>query len=177
MRLVLPASIALVALLAPACSSGSSSSSSEATRCLYRDVFAALDEVRGVGALCPTWLPDGVRPTYINASVVPEYVVEFEPFRELFPHVVLQLTQGEPPGKRLGEDDVGSARATIYLQPSPSNGAAGLHSGHYIVAFPGGAYQQGSYWVSVHEDSQRSRQANIQRVLKIARSLRPVSPR
>jgi hypothetical protein len=174
MRPVLSAVIALAALLAPACSGQSGSSSSEATRCLYRDVFAALDELRGVAALCPTWLPDDVRPTYINAKASAEYVVNFEPLGMLFPHVVLELAEEDPPGHRIGEADVRSRTAAIHFEPSRSSGPAGLHSGHYIVAFAGTSYQRGSYWVSIHEDSQRSRQVNIERVLKIARSLRPV---
>ena len=175
MRLFLATSIALVVLFAPACSNRSSSSTSERRGCLYRNVFAALDEVRGVRALCPRWLPDGVRPTYINANMATGYVVEFEPLGKLFPHVVLQLTPDDPPGNPIGHAEVGDRRAAIYYSPSSPSVPAGLHSGHYIVAFPGTAYQRGIYWVSIHEDSRRSRQSNVQRVLRIARSLRPVS--
>jgi hypothetical protein len=67
-------------------------------------VFAALEAVPRIRALCPTWLPDGVRPTYINAGMIPEYVVEFETPAGLlhYRHVVLQLSPYEPPGNRLG---------------------------------------------------------------------------
>jgi hypothetical protein len=173
-RLVLATSIALVVLLAPACSSGFSSTTTEAKDCLYRSVFAALDEVRGVRALCPAWLPDSLRPTYINANTTTGYVVEFEPLGKLFPHVVFQLTLDDPPGDQIAEAEVGAKRAAIYFAPSSPSAPAGLHSGHYVVAFPGTAHQRGIYWVSIHEDSRRSRQSNIQRVLRIARSLRPV---
>ena len=170
------ASIALGVLLAAGCSDGSSSTSSGTTRCLYRDVFAALEAVPRVRALCPTWLPDGVEPTYVNVSTIPEYVVELEtPGLRRYRHVVLQLSLHEPPGNRLGEAEVDRYRGVIYFEPSPSSGAAGLHSGHYIIEVPGSAYQRGSYLVSVHQVSQRTRQWNIQRLLKIARSLRPVS--
>jgi hypothetical protein len=175
-RLLAAASIALtVALLAGGCSGASSPTSHDSARCLYRAVFVALQQVRGIQARCPTWLPDDVRPTYINATQAPEYVVEFETLRQhRYQHVVLQLTQGDPPGRRLGEAEVGNQQAVIYFEASPSSGAAGLHSGHYILDVLGGAYQRGSHWVSVHEVSQRSRRWNVQRALKIARSLRPI---
>jgi hypothetical protein len=174
-RLLAAVSIALgVVFLVTGCSVRSSPSSREGA-CLYRAVFAALQDVRGIQARCPTWLPEDVSPTYIHASTAPEYVVEFEaPRRQRYRHVVLQLAQDDPPGDRLGEADVGNRRAAIYFEPSPSSGPAGLHSGHYIVDVLSGAYQRGSYWVSVHEASQQSRRWNVQRVLKIARSLRPI---
>jgi hypothetical protein len=152
----------------------STSSATGRPRCLHRVVFAAVQQIRGIQARCPTWLPDGVWPTYINASR-PDYVVEFETLRpQRYRHVVLQVAQGDPPGDRIGEATVGSKRAVIYFEPSPSSGPAGLHSGHYIVDVPGGAYQRGSYWVSVHEVSQQSRQWNVQQALRVARSLRPI---
>jgi hypothetical protein len=164
-----------VVVLGAGCSDGSSSPSREGARCLYRSVFVAFQNVRGIQARCPTWLPVGVSPTYVHASAAPEYVVEFEtPRRQRYRHVVLQLAQDDPPGDRVGDADVGNTRAAIYFEPSPSSGAAGLHSGHYIVDVLGGAYQRGSYWVSVHENPQQSRRWNVQRALKIARSLRPI---
>jgi hypothetical protein len=177
MRLLAAASIALgVVFLSTGCSDRSSSSSPDSARCLYRVVFVALQQVRGIQARCPMWLPEDVSPTYIHASTAPEYVIEFEtPRRQQYRHVVLQLAQDDPPGDRLGEADVGNRRAAIYFEPSPSSGPAGLHSGHYIVDVLGGAYQRGSYWVSVHEASQESRRRNVQRALKIARSLRPIA--
>jgi hypothetical protein len=175
MRLVRAPSIAPIVLLAAACSLDSSPSSTGETRCRYRNVFVALDEVRGVSALCPARLPDDVRPTYINATTNAGYVVDFEPLGRLFPHVVFQLTLDDPPGDRIAEAEVGTKIAGIYYQSSSPHAPAGLHSGHYIVAFPGTAYQRGMYWVSVHEDSRRSRQSNIERVLTIARSLRALS--
>jgi hypothetical protein len=175
-RLLAAASIALgVVFVATGCSGESESSSREGARCLYRTVFVALQQVRGIQARCPTWLPDDVSPTYIHASTAPEYVVEFEtPRRHRYQHVVLQLTTGDPPGERLEEAEVENRTAVIYFEPSPSSGAAGLHSGHYIVDVLGGAYQRGSYWVSVHEVPQRSRRWNVERALRIARSLHPI---
>ena len=134
-------------------------------------VFAALEEVRGVRALCPKWLPADLQPTSIFVNNALEYAVELQAPAELFPHVVLQFTQSDPPGTRVREATVGDTSATIYFEPSRQ--AAGLHSGHYIVAFPGTANQRGSYWVSVHQESRRSEQWNVERALKIARSLRP----
>ncbi|MGH7541784.1 MAG: hypothetical protein ACRELC_12365 [Gemmatimonadota bacterium] len=182
------ASIVLVLLAAaPGCTSessaigyttgGSETTTSEARKprasCLFRTVFEALEEVRGIQALCPTWLPQDVRVTAISATGASEYVIEFEPPGELFPHVVLQLALGDPPSpaRRIGAATVQGRRASIYFEPSRR--PAGLHSGHYIVAFPGGAYQRGTYWVSVHQESRRSRPWNIRRALRIARSLRP----
>jgi hypothetical protein len=143
-----------------------SASREPTNRCLFRAVFAALEELRGIQALCPTWLPAGVMPTYINASLA-EYVVEFEPPGRLFPHVVFQLAQGDPPG---GTTVVRGKQATIHFEPSRQ--PAGLHSGHYIIAFPGGAFQRGTYWVSIHQETSRSRTWNVQRALRIVRSLR-----
>lgn len=105
----------------------------------------------------------------IYVSDEPRYVVEFHPLDGLFPHVVLQLSRDDPPGERIRETTVHGKGATIYFEPSSAQ--PGIHSGHYIVVFPGGADQQGSYWVSVHERSQRSRGWNIGRLLKIARGL------
>ena len=175
-RLLAGTSIAVGIILLAAGNSGRSSPSSrDSARCLYRVVFVALQHVRGIQARCPTWLPDDVRPTYISASTAPGYVVEFETLRRPgYRHVVLQLAEDDPPGERLGEADVGTKRAVIYFEPSASSGPAGLHSGHYVVAVPGGAYQRGSYWVSVHEVSQQTRRWNVQRALRIARSLRSI---
>jgi hypothetical protein len=143
------------------------------TSCRYETLFAALAELRGVRAMCPGWLPAGVQATSLFArSTPPEYVVEFNPPNELFPHVVLQLAVGDAPGRPVTTADVNGKHIEVYFEQAEA-GAAGLHSSHYIAVVPGSGTQRGAYWVSLHQDSRRSRSANVEELLGLVRSMRP----
>lgn len=149
--------------------------SSGTTRCRYEGLFSALAELRGIHAMCPSWLPKEVQVTSLFArSTPPEYVVEFTRPNELFPHLVLQLSADDAPGSLITTADLNGKQVEIYFEQAGA-GAAGLHSGHYIAVIPGGGTQRGAYWVSLHQDPQRSRRENVEDLLSLVRSLREVS--
>ena len=141
-----------------------------ASECVDATIFRAMSRTTGVPALCPKTLANDLRLRSVYASRnPPAYVVEFSradgrPAN----HLVLELTEQDPPGQVFESRRWRGSRVAFHLVPVRSGEAAGLHSGHFVAAVPT-RHGRGAYWVSIHGDSRLSVAANVDRLMLLVR--------
>lgn len=141
----------------------------EPSECVEPATFEALSRVTRRQALCPRTL-DGelsLRSIYAYSSPA-AYVVEFENEDDVAQHLVLELTEQDPPGVRVAMRQWEGKQVEVFFAAARPGEPAGLHSGHYLAVVPSSA-GRGSYWLSTHGSSALSQQQNVDQVMLLLR--------
>ena len=99
----------------------------------------------------------------------------FHPPGEVVPHIVLEWSNGRPPGRLVTYRTLAGRVMSIYFNPPAMRGQPGLHNDHYIGVVPTVGPHGEHVWISAHAyygASLRERlRANVAVLMRIARSL------